>query len=38
MSGSVVKNPPASAGDMVQSLVQEDPTCLRAAKPMSSDY
>ena len=24
--GRVVKNPPASAGDMVQSLVQEDST------------
>ena len=28
LSGSpVIKNLPASAGDMVQSLVQEDPTC-----------
>ena len=25
LGGSVVKNPPAKAGDMVQSLVWEDP-------------
>ena len=30
--GSVVKRPPADAGDGVRSLVQEDPTCCRAAK------
>ena len=29
--GLVVKNLPANAGDTVQSLVQEDPTCPGAA-------
>ena len=32
--GSVAKNPPANAEDMVQPLVQEDTTCLGATKPM----
>ena len=32
-SGSVVKNLLASAGTQVPSLVREDPTCLRKAKP-----
>ena len=32
--GSVVKNPPASAGNMVQSIVWEDPTRLRETKPL----
>ena len=31
--GPVDKNPPANAEDMVQPLVQEDPTCLGAAMP-----
>ena len=30
----MVQNLPANAGDMVQSLVQEDPTCGRATKHM----
>ena len=34
--GPVVKNPPANAGDMGQSLVQEDPTCYGATKPSCS--
>ena len=33
-SGPVVKNPPANAGTWVRSLVQEDPTCHKATKPM----
>ena len=28
----MVKNPPANAGGIVQCLVQEDATCLRATK------
>ena len=36
--GAVVKNPPANAGDMVQALVQEDPTCHGATKPVSHNY
>ena len=36
--GSVVKNPPANAGDMVRSLIWEDPTCLGATKPVCRDY
>ena len=36
--GSVVKNLPANAGDMVRSLVQEDPTCRGATKPMHHNY
>ena len=38
VSHSVVKNPPANAGDTVRSLVREDPTCLGATKPMSPSY
>ena len=30
----MVRNPPANAGDTVQSLVLEDPTCGGATKPM----
>ena len=33
--GAVVKNLPADAGTRVRSLVQEDPTCRGATKPMS---
>ena len=36
--GSVVKNPPANAGDTVRALVQEDPTCSRATKPVRHNY
>ena len=36
--GAVVKNPPSNAGDTVQSLVWEDPTCRGATKPMSHSY
>ena len=36
--GAVVMNPPANAGDRVQVLVWEDPTCLRAAKPVHHNY
>ena len=36
--GSVVKNPPANVGDMVQSLIQEDPTCCGATKPVGHNY
>ena len=36
--GSMVKNPPASVGTWVQSLVWEDPTCCRATKPMHHSY
>ena len=32
--GTVVKNPPAIAGDMVQALVQEDPTSWGATNPV----
>ena len=32
--GSVVKNLPANAGDTSLILIQEDPTCFRATKPM----
>ena len=35
---SVVKNLPANAGDMGRSTVQEDPTCLGAAKPVRHNY
>ena len=38
LGGSVIKNLPANAGDTVQSLVQEDPTCRRATKPMRHNY
>ena len=34
--GTVVKNPPANAG--VCSLVQEDPTCCGATKPVCHNY
>ena len=34
LGGSVVKNPPASAGDTVPSLSWEDPTCHGAIRPM----
>ena len=34
--GAVVKNLPANAG--VQALVQEDPTCRGATKPMRHNY
>ena len=36
--GSVVKNPTANAGDMDSILVQEDPTCGGATKPMCHNY
>ena len=36
--GSVVKNPPANAGDMVQFLGWEDSTCCRATKLMLHNY
>ena len=36
--GPVVKSPPAKAGAEVQSLVQEDPTCHGATKPMCHDF
>ena len=36
--GPVVEDPPADAGTQVQSLVQEDSTCLRATKPMCHNY
>ena len=36
--GSVVKNPPANAGDTVRSLFWEDPTCLGATKPVCHNY
>ena len=32
--GSVVKNPPANAGDTVRSLIWEDPTCSGTTKPV----
>ena len=32
--GEVVKNPPTMQGTLVRSLVQEDPTCCGATKPM----
>ena len=32
--GTSDKNPPARAGDVVQSLIQEDLTCLGATEPM----
>ena len=35
---SVVKNPPANAGDTGSALVQEDPTCRRATKSVSHKY
>ena len=33
-AGSVVKNPPASMGDVVRSPIQEDPTCWGPTKPV----
>ena len=36
--GTVVKNPPANAGDTVRALVQEDPTCRGATKPVHHNY
>ena len=36
--GTVVKNPPANAGDRVPSLVWEDPTCRGATKPVRHNY
>ena len=36
--GAVVKNPPTKAGARVQALVQEDPTCRGATKPVRHDY
>ena len=36
--GTVDKSPPASQGTQVQSLVQEDPTCLGATKPVHPSY
>ena len=32
---SVAKNPPAVQGTWIRSLVQEDPTCLGATKPIT---
>ena len=37
-TGSVVKNSPANVGDMVQSLIQEDPTCCGATRPVYHNY
>ena len=34
----MVKNPPTKAGETVQSLIQEDPTCCGATKPMHYNY
>ena len=36
--GAVVKSPPASAGTRVRALVQKDPTCRRATKPVRHNY
>ena len=36
--GTVVKNLPANAGDTGSALVQEDPTCCGATKPMHHNY
>ena len=36
--GAVVKNLPDNAGDGAQSLVQEDPTCLGAGKPLHHNF
>ena len=35
---AVVKNPPANARDRGSSLVQEDPTCRGATKPVLHNY
>ena len=37
-TGSVVKKSPANVGDMVQSLIQEDPTCCGATRPVYHNY
>ena len=37
-SGWEVENPLPIQGTQVQSLLQEDPTCLRATKPMCHNY
>ena len=37
-SGTVVKNPPANAGDMGSIPVREDATCHGVTKPMSHNY
>ena len=36
--GQVVKDPPLMRGTWVPSLLQEDPTCCRATKPMFHNY
>ena len=36
--GTAEGSPPANAGAWVQSLVQEDSTCLGATKPVRPDY
>lgn len=36
--GSMVKNPPTNEGDMVCSLIREDPTCCGATKPVRFNY
>ena len=36
--GTVVKNPPANAGDTGSSPVWEDPTCDGATKPVRHTY
>ena len=36
--GSVVKNPLSMRKMWVQSLIQEDPTCHRATKPVHHNY
>ena len=38
LGGLVIKNLPANSGDMVRSLVQEDPTCPGATKPVHHNY
>ena len=36
--GTMVKNPPTNAGDMVRSLVREDHTCCGETKPVRYNY
>ena len=36
--GAVVKNLPANAGKHVRALIQEDPTCHGATKPVCHNY
>ena len=36
--GSVVKNPPAKQEMQVRSLIQEDPMCWGATKPVCHSY